>query len=880
MFQIQSARLWPVHASSGLVLGLLAFLACAVAPGVAVAQLRLTEVGRGPSNVQQLRLDAGAVHGGLPFLVLGSGRGVPGVRVGSVYLPLSIDAYSMATLANPSMHGVLDVSGRAERRIEIPFAVRPYFAHKRAHHAALLFDRALRPLAASNAVPLDWNRSLRPQAAMQLSYGALCGGRFLAGVDAQGCIYVLGEWSGPDINPPADSESSGRALMKIDPSLPGDQSIRWITRFGGASVTIPFGAAFGEDGQGNPRVYVCGWTFQGSLGSNSFDPTIAPDRDGFVVAFDANDGSRVAGAFVGAGLASANRTAISVTVAAGHVYVVGEAGGDVKVTANALDSVHDGGSDAFCLKATADLSTLVWSTLLPGGSSYENALAVTVDAADNVFIGGRIDSSVSGISATYPIGFDQTANGGDDGYVLKIAQINNGADPVGSAFTYLGGSGNEEIHSLVAGSSIWLAGRSESNDFPQASGSLSGRSDLILARLSANLTQIQWARYFGGSKTDGGSSHLNAAFHRVAGIAVQNDRLYLAASTKSANLPVTSGAIDSTHDSSPRRRDAFVARFSNATTTPQLTELTYLGGGGEDQPTGFVHVDAAGDLYVAAEAEANAFDDKTTTLSHEDTGYVAKVHFDDPLPVPPDAPTGLSASGMSCSRIDLSWTDADSREDGFKVDRSVAGLGAWVQIAQTSANVTTYADTGLAPQSTWDYRVRAFNAHGDSGWSNTATATTQSSPPIGTHDANGEQAVDGTVSGSYAATHASDNVYQSIRERESGGKKKDRFSFLEHRWSFELPCSATSLTLSVEAYRTDSGEGDTFVFDWSSDGQSWTQVPSLAITKTSDDDAAQTAALPAALSGTLWIRVRDSDRTAGNRALDRVFVDRLFILSQ
>jgi titin len=45
-----------------------------------------------------------------------------------------------------------------------------------------------------------------------------------------------------------------------------------------------------------------------------------------------------------------------------------------------------------------------------------------------------------------------------------------------------------------------------------------------------------------------------------------------------------------------------------------------------------------------------------------------------------------------------------------------------VQIAQVSANVTTYRDAGLAA-GFYSYRVRAYNAAGNSGYSNTASGT-------------------------------------------------------------------------------------------------------------------------------------------------------------
>jgi hypothetical protein len=40
------------------------------------------------------------------------------------------------------------------------------------------------------------------------------------------------------------------------------------------------------------------------------------------------------------------------------------------------------------------------------------------------------------------------------------------------------------------------------------------------------------------------------------------------------------------------------------------------------------------------------------------------------------------------------------------------------------ANVTSYANTGLSSNTTYRYRVRAYNASGNSSYSNIASATT------------------------------------------------------------------------------------------------------------------------------------------------------------
>jgi hypothetical protein len=61
----------------------------------------------------------------------------------------------------------------------------------------------------------------------------------------------------------------------------------------------------------------------------------------------------------------------------------------------------------------------------------------------------------------------------------------------------------------------------------------------------------------------------------------------------------------------------------------------------------------------------------------------------------------------------------------------------FTQIATVGANVTSYDDTGLTPDTTYTYRVRAYNANGDSGFSNEDSATTfavANNPPVAVND--------------------------------------------------------------------------------------------------------------------------------------------------
>jgi predicted MPP superfamily phosphohydrolase len=89
----------------------------------------------------------------------------------------------------------------------------------------------------------------------------------------------------------------------------------------------------------------------------------------------------------------------------------------------------------------------------------------------------------------------------------------------------------------------------------------------------------------------------------------------------------------------------------------------------------------------------------------------------------PAAPSALVATAVSSSQITLTWTDNANNESGFKIERSTNGV-TYTQIATVGANVTTYADTGLARNKTYRYRVRATGTGGDSAYTNVATAKT------------------------------------------------------------------------------------------------------------------------------------------------------------
>lgn len=95
----------------------------------------------------------------------------------------------------------------------------------------------------------------------------------------------------------------------------------------------------------------------------------------------------------------------------------------------------------------------------------------------------------------------------------------------------------------------------------------------------------------------------------------------------------------------------------------------------------------------------------------------------------PNAPASLVATAVAYNAIDLTWTDASDNEDGFRIER-LNSAGAWVTVGYKLPNQTSFHDaSGLAPLTTYTYRVIAYNNGGDSDPSNQASATTLTPPP-------------------------------------------------------------------------------------------------------------------------------------------------------
>ena len=92
---------------------------------------------------------------------------------------------------------------------------------------------------------------------------------------------------------------------------------------------------------------------------------------------------------------------------------------------------------------------------------------------------------------------------------------------------------------------------------------------------------------------------------------------------------------------------------------------------------------------------------------------------------------------------------------GFKIERKDSPTGVYSQIATVSPNTTTYSDTGASPSTSYSYRVRAYNAAGNSGYSNEDDATTPAAPAVAGSESGGNSTcfIAAAGHGSFGADH-------------------------------------------------------------------------------------------------------------------------------
>lgn len=96
-------------------------------------------------------------------------------------------------------------------------------------------------------------------------------------------------------------------------------------------------------------------------------------------------------------------------------------------------------------------------------------------------------------------------------------------------------------------------------------------------------------------------------------------------------------------------------------------------------------------------------------------------------PQGPTAPTGLTGQAVLSTQIDLQWVDASADELGYEVQRRLGGE-AFTHRATTGVDQSNFSDTGLLPETAYEYRVRALGERGVSAFTDPVVIRTPAAP--------------------------------------------------------------------------------------------------------------------------------------------------------
>jgi hypothetical protein len=371
----------------------------------------------------------------------------------------------------------------------------------------------------------------------------------------------------------------------------------------------------------------------------------------------------------------------------GLIYVGGDTStSDLPLQGTPYQSSEAGGIDVFFAVINPALSKdsqIIYTTYL-GGSADDDFGAMLVTSSGDVYITGTTFSDDFPTVNPY-----QTALGGSSATNCNAFFVKFTASQSLNYSTYLGGSGNDGGKALALASTgrIWIAGDTQSTDFPITGGfqkSLIGKQNMFVVALdpsNSGSATLVYAIYIGGT-------HWDEAY----GVAVAKDgTIWLAGATYSPDIWITgSPAYQGQYGGDG---DAYIAHLEPSAGTKALLYASFIGGSGIDEATSMV-LDPSGQVVLSGYTLSSNFpvtsDAFQTTYGGNTDAFVTVLD-----------PTNKSQSAQLVYSTYFGGDGADSAFD-LKVDSS--GM-LYVSGYTESPGLP---GTSNALQASWDGSLDAF----------------------------------------------------------------------------------------------------------------------------------------------------------------------------
>lgn len=142
--------------------------------------------------------------------------------------------------------------------------------------------------------------------------------------------------------------------------------------------------------------------------------------------------------------------------------------------------------------------------------------------------------------------------------------------------------------------------------------------------------------------------------------------------------------------------------------------------GGESQFREYATVGENQNLYLDQHADKPGTDYQYMIQAFNDVGKSVPSNMAS-VKIPlarPEAPADLGAQAVGPTQVKLEWKDRADNERGFKIERRAGTEGGFRVIDTLGPNQESFYDKRLRPGAKYEYRVRAFNDGGESGYSN------------------------------------------------------------------------------------------------------------------------------------------------------------------
>lgn len=528
-------------------------------------------------------------------------------------------------------------------------------------------------------------------------------------VDGSNNVYIAGTTSSPNFptQGPAFPNTAGLAdifVTKIDAT---GGNIVYSTYIGGAGLDRADGIAL--DSVGNAYVV-------GRVGDTSVDfPTTAGslatsyrggDFDGVVFKLNTQGNALIYSTFLG-GEDNDSTEGIAVDLSGNAYLTGGTRSAGFPVTASAFQSSRAGDTDAYLTKLNSSGSSVLYSTLLGGGST-DRGSGVVIGSSGIVYVAGFASSS------DFPTqnAFQGFSGGSFDSFIAKIDTNASGAASVLFS-TYLGGIGDDKAYGIAidsGGNNVYVTGQTSSNNFPllaPAQPAFGGSFDAFVAKFSTSGTKL-YATYLGGTGDDRGT-----------GIAVNSaGAAYVTGFTSSTNFPT----VTPLQISNGGGFDAFLAKLNP--TGSALLYSTYLGGSANESNTTAstssnpIALDSVSDAYL--------------------TGFTSSTNFPTATPLQPAKAGGQDAFVL---KIADATPAADYSILVSPASRTVVpGGGTTYTVTATPVGGFTgtisLGATGFSNDSTAVFSPTTIVINDASAKSSTLTLTTTAATPPGTYSLN------------------------------------------------------------------------------------------------------------------------------------------------